>query len=176
MNVNIRHSPGPGIRRPVCASAQSRSRLESARDLEFEEHSRPEPPILGSSAHHAAGIAALTPGWARPGLVLLLAFAGGTATAEEADLSALETRWHMCVRQAFTGQPLGMERRAAQRAALAACKPQEDAYVRAMLAAQEEAARARATSGVVARARDWALGAAGSARAALGGVMDRLRR
>ncbi|GJD60393.1 hypothetical protein [Methylobacterium frigidaeris] len=106
---------------------------------------------------------------------LLLAFACGSAVAEEADLAALETRWHACVRQAFTGQPLGMERRAAQRAALAACKPQEDAYVHAMLAAQEAEARARATRGVVARARDWALGAAGSARAAAGGLMDRLR-
>lgn len=107
---------------------------------------------------------------------MLLAFAGGTAMADEADLPGLETRWHACVRQAFGSQPLGMERRAAQRAALAACKPQEDAYVHAMLAAQEEAARAGATRGVVARARDWALGAAGSARLALGGVMDRLRR
>ncbi|WP_157064202.1 hypothetical protein [Methylobacterium tarhaniae] len=106
---------------------------------------------------------------------LLLAFAGGPALAEEADLPGLETRWHACVRQAFTGQPLGMERRAAQRAALAACKPQEDAYVHAMLAAQEAEARARTTRGVIARARDWAFAAAGSARATVGGVIDRLR-
>ncbi|MCF4128312.1 hypothetical protein [Methylobacterium sp. SyP6R] len=106
---------------------------------------------------------------------VLLALAGGPAPAEEAGLAALETRWHDCVRQAFGGQAFGMERRAAQRAALAACKPHEDAYVRAMLAAQEAEARARTTRSVVARARDWAIGAAGSARAALGGVMDRLR-
>ncbi len=86
-----------------------------------------------------AGIAAVTLRL-RPGLVpLLLALAGAPALAEEAGLAGLETRWHDCVRQAFGGQPLGMERRAAQRAALAACKPQEDAYVHAMLAAQEEA-------------------------------------
>ncbi|MET7245667.1 hypothetical protein ABZT49_20150 [Methylobacterium sp. EM32] len=107
--------------------------------------------------------------------LLVLALACGSALAEEADLAVLETRWHTCVRQAFTGQPLGMERRAAQRAALAACKPQEDAYVHAMLAAQEAEARARATRGVAARARDWAIGAAGSARAVVGGLMDRLR-
>jgi hypothetical protein len=107
--------------------------------------------------------------------LLVIALACGPAMAEEADLPALETRWHACVRQAFSGQPLGMERRAAQRAALAACKPQEDAYVHAMLAAQEAEARARATRGVLVRARDWALGAAGSARAAVGGLMDRLR-
>ncbi|KMO33724.1 hypothetical protein VP06_15865 [Methylobacterium aquaticum] len=106
---------------------------------------------------------------------MLLTFASGPATAEEADLAALETRWHACVRQAFGAQPLGMERRAAQRAALAACKPQEDAYVHAMLAAQEAEARARATRGVLARARDWALAAAGSARATVGGLVDRLR-
>ncbi|UHC18868.1 hypothetical protein LRS73_14005 [Methylobacterium currus] len=115
------------------------------------------------------------PAGAHPSSLLLVALACGPALAEETDLASLETRWHTCVRQAFTGQPLGMERRAAQRAALAACKPQEDAYVHAMLAAQEAEARARATSGVVARARDWALGAAGSARAVVGGLMDRLR-
>ncbi|TGE01266.1 hypothetical protein [Methylobacterium nonmethylotrophicum] len=106
---------------------------------------------------------------------LLLALAGAAAGAAGADLGGFEARWHDCVRQAFSGQPLGMERRAAQRAALAACKPQEDAYVHAMLAAQEAEARARATRGVAARARDWAFAAAGSARATLGGVLDRLR-
>jgi hypothetical protein len=110
-----------------------------------------------------------------PGLApLLLALAGGPAAAEEADLAALEIRWHACVRHAFTGQPPGMERRAAQRAALAACKPQEDAYVHAMLAAQEAEVRARATRGIAARARDWAFAAAGAARTTIGGVLDRL--
>ncbi|WP_064503872.1 hypothetical protein [Methylobacterium platani] len=107
---------------------------------------------------------------------LLLVLAGGPAAAEDAALQALEGGWHACLRQAFAGQPLGMERRAAQRAALEACKPQEDAYVHAMLAAQEAEVRARATRGVVARARDWALAAVGSARATVGGVIDRLRR
>lgn len=123
-----------------------------------------------------AAIARVT---ARPpglrGAPLLLALACGPAAAEEVDLPLLENRWHACVREAFSGQPPGLERRAAQRAALAACKPQEDAYVHAMLAAQEAEARARATRGLVARAKDWALAAAGSARATVGGVVDRLR-
>ncbi|AWN45282.1 hypothetical protein DK419_02200 [Methylobacterium terrae] len=106
---------------------------------------------------------------------LLLVLAGGPAAAAEADLGDLEGRWHACLRQAFTAQPLGLERRAAQRAALAACKAQEDAYVHAMLAAQEADVRARATRGVVARAKDWALAAAGSARATVTGMIDRLR-
>ena len=109
------------------------------------------------------------------GAPLFLVLACGPAAAEDADLPLLETRWHACVRDAFTGQPPALERRAAQRAALAACKPQEDAYVHAMLAAQEAEARARATRGLVARAKDWALAAAGSARRTVGGVIDRLR-
>lgn len=108
--------------------------------------------------------------------LVLMALACAPAAAAETDLADLEARWHACLRQAFTGQPLGMERRTAQRAALAACKPQEDAYVHAMLAAQEAEVRARETRGVVARAKDWALAAAGSARATVAGVLDRLRR
>ncbi|TNC16049.1 hypothetical protein FF100_01930 [Methylobacterium terricola] len=113
--------------------------------------------------------------WASMGLApLALALAGAPAAAETG-LADLEARWHACVRQAFAGQPLGLERRAAQRAALAACKAQEDTYVHAMLAAQEADIRARATRGAVARARDWALNAAMKAKATLGGVIDRLR-
>jgi len=125
---------------------------------------------------HVAGIAPVTRrrGGARLA-PLMLAFAGAPAAAEEPGLAGLEAGWHACVRQAFSGQPLGLERRAAQRAALAACKAQEDAYVHAMLAAQEAEARARATRGVVARARDWTLAAAGSVRATVGGVIGRLR-
>ncbi|MFH6784139.1 MULTISPECIES: hypothetical protein [Methylobacterium] len=130
---------------------------------------------------HVAGVAPVTlrRGCARLA-PLLLACAGAPAAVAETGLDDLETRWHACVRQAFSGQPPGLERRAAQRAALAACKAQEDAYVHAMLAAQEAEATvqtsARATRGVVARARDWVLAAAGSARATVGGVIDRLRR
>lgn len=123
---------------------------------------------------HLAGIAPVTLRWACAGLApVLLALACPAAAAP--DLPDLETRWHACVRQAFSGQPLGLERRAAQRGALAACKAQEDAYVHAMLAAQEAEAQARATRGVAARARDWALTAAGTAKTTLGGVIDRLR-
>ena len=52
------------------------------------------------------------------------------------DLVRLEKEWHRCVRRSFSGQPVSLNNAAAQRAALNACKTDEDAYVSAVMNAQ----------------------------------------
>lgn len=86
----------------------------------------------------------------------------GPALAQElagpaADLDGLRRQWHRCVRQSFSGQPAGVEKRAAERAALAACKAPEDAYVAAELAARTVEGRAEGIQrdGLTTRARAW---------------------
>mgnify|MGYP001807996440 FL=1 len=56
-------------------------------------------------------------------------------TVEPADLPALEKAWHSCVRQAYDRQPEQSSRPGRERNALDACKPHEDAYVAALMAA-----------------------------------------
>ena len=61
------------------------------------------------------------------------------------NLLRLETDWHRCVRRPYLDQPASLDNVAAQRAALAACMPDEDVYVSAFIAAQsvrEETLRA----------------------------------
>ena len=74
------------------------------------------------------------------GLALLLALAGvGPASAlvaEPADLPALERAWHGCVREAYDRQPERGSRPGRERNALDECKPHEDAYVAALMAAR----------------------------------------
>lgn len=75
-------------------------------------------------------------GWA---LALLVALVGvGPASvlaAEPADLPALERAWHGCVRQAYDSQPERGSRAGREHNALDECKPHEDAYVAALMAA-----------------------------------------
>lgn len=83
------------------------------------------------------------------GLALLIALAGvGPASAltaepaEPADLSAMERTWHGCVREAYDRQPEQGSRAGRQRNALDECKPHEDAYVAALMAARPDDAGA----------------------------------
>jgi hypothetical protein len=70
-------------------------------------------------------------------LVSLISAAQASAlTAEPADLPALEQAWHGCVREAFDHQPSHMSKAGRERNALDECKPHEDAYVAALMAAR----------------------------------------
>jgi hypothetical protein len=77
------------------------------------------------------------------GLVFLAALVtAGPASAlaaEPADLPALERAWHGCVRDAYDRQPERDSRPGRERNALDQCKPHEDAYVAALMAARPDA-------------------------------------
>ncbi len=77
-------------------------------------------------------------GWA---LLIALASAGPASAlaAEPADLSALERAWHSCVREAYDSQQNHGSRPGRERNALDECKPHEDAYVAALMAARPDA-------------------------------------
>lgn len=96
-----------------------------------------------------------------PVLVLLAVSATAAARAEapapRLDRDALRADWHRCVKDSFSGQPATMERKAAEQAALASCKPAEDAYVAAEIAARnaEEAAGQGRGEGLTSRAKAW---------------------
>ncbi|MCJ2067300.1 hypothetical protein MKK75_00495 [Methylobacterium sp. J-030] len=77
---------------------------------------------------HIAGVIALT-AIISSGPALALA-------AEPADLPALEQAWHSCVREVYDGQQDRGSRAGRERNALDACKPHEDAYVAALMAAR----------------------------------------
>jgi hypothetical protein len=72
------------------------------------------------------------------GMVLLAILAGSVSAlaAEPADLPALERTWHGCVREAYVRQPERGSRPGRERNALDECKPHEDAYVAALMAAR----------------------------------------
>lgn len=74
------------------------------------------------------------------GLALLAALAGArpaaALAAEPGDLPGLERAWHGCVREAFDQQPAHRSKPGRERGALDMCKPQEDAYVAALMAAR----------------------------------------
>jgi len=74
-------------------------------------------------------------------LILALASAGPASAlaAEPVDLPALEKVWHGCVRDAYKQQPEHISRASRERNALDECKPHEDAYVAALLAARLDA-------------------------------------
>jgi hypothetical protein len=55
--------------------------------------------------------------------------------AEPANLPALEQAWHGCVRETFDQPPPHMSKPGRERNALDECKPHEDAYVAALMAA-----------------------------------------
>jgi len=82
----------------------------------------------------------------RPLLALGLAFLTALASAgpasalaaEPADLPALERAWHGCVREAYDRQPEQGSRPGRERNALDECKPHEDAYVVALMAARPD--------------------------------------
>lgn len=59
--------------------------------------------------------------------------------AEPADLPAVERAWHSCVRKAYDQQPERGSRAGRERNALDECKPREDAYVAALMAARPDA-------------------------------------
>jgi hypothetical protein len=71
-------------------------------------------------------------------LLVTLTSAGPVSTlaAEPAGLPALEQTWHGCVREAFVRQPSHMSKPGRERNALDECKPHEDAYVAALMAAR----------------------------------------
>ena len=73
-------------------------------------------------------------------LILILALASvgpaSALTAEPADLPALERAWHGCVREAYDRQPERGSKPGRERNALDECKPHEDAYVAALMAAR----------------------------------------
>lgn len=75
-------------------------------------------------------------------LALLVTLVGvGPASAlaaEPADLPAMEKAWHSCVRQAYDRQPERGTRAGRERNALDECKPHEDAYVTALMAARPD--------------------------------------
>lgn len=75
------------------------------------------------------------------------------ATPEQGDREQLRKAWHDCVREAFDAKTPAPQRQAAERAALARCKPAEDSYVAAELAAQQAADEARSKGGLTARAK-----------------------
>lgn len=80
----------------------------------------------------------------------------GAAQAQETDLDGLRRDWHRCVRQHFSGQPVSVEKRAAERAALSACKASEDAYVAAEFAFRSaDSDTAARKEGLTTRARAW---------------------
>ena len=85
-------------------------------------------------------------GWTRT-IAIGLACLAAPALADAPDLDELRKDWHRCVRQAFSGQPPSVEKQAAERAALARCKPAEDAYVAAELAARQAEDEARRKDG-----------------------------
>jgi hypothetical protein len=73
-------------------------------------------------------------------LVVLASFGSVSARAvEPADLSALERAWHGCVRETYDRQQDHSSRASRERNALDECKPHEDAYVAALMAAHREA-------------------------------------
>ncbi|GJE27332.1 hypothetical protein [Methylobacterium organophilum] len=79
-----------------------------------------------------------------------------TGVPASPDLESLRRQWHRCVRQAYSGQPVSVPKQAAQNAALAECKPAEDAYVAGVLAAQgSEGASAHDGHSLTSRARAW---------------------
>lgn len=89
-------------------------------------------------------------------LVILLAAPAFAAAEASDDTEALRRQWYRCVRQAFSGQPARIETHAAQRAALSACKPAEDAYVAAVMAGDEAERQAgRGSGSLTSRARAW---------------------
>lgn len=90
-------------------------------------------------------------------LIGMLALTGSAlaATLGETDLQQLRKDWHDCVRGAFDAQAPTAQRQAAERAALARCKPAEDSYVAAELAAQQAADEARQKGGLTSRAKAW---------------------
>lgn len=77
------------------------------------------------------------------GLALLLTLAGvGPASAladEPTDLPALERAWHGCVRAVYDRQAEYGTKPGRQRTALDECKPHEDRYVSALMAARPDA-------------------------------------
>ena len=89
-------------------------------------------------------------------LTLLIALAGvepaSALAAEPVDLPALEKAWHSCVRQAYDSQQDNGSRAGRERNALDECKPHEDAYVAALMAARPDATDASMRG----RARTWA--------------------
>ncbi len=76
-------------------------------------------------------------------LVLLLMLAGvgpvSALAAEPADLPAMEKAWHSCVRDAYDQQPDRGSKPGRERNALDECKPHEDRYVAALMAARPDA-------------------------------------
>lgn len=71
-------------------------------------------------------------------LALALSCAAPALASEPADLSGLELAWHGCVRAAYDRQPERGGKVGRERSALDACKPHEDAYVAALMAARPE--------------------------------------
>jgi hypothetical protein len=74
------------------------------------------------------------------GAAILLAFTSAgpvpAGAAEPVDLPALERAWHSCVRTAYDQQPDHTNRAGRERNALDECKPHEDRYVAALMAAR----------------------------------------
>ena len=88
----------------------------------------------------------------------------GPALAEaprEAELETLRKDWHGCVQEAFAAKSATVDKRTAQRAALAKCKASENALVAAELAVQQEAEEARRKGSLTTRARAWMSSVAG---------------
>lgn len=80
------------------------------------------------------------PNDAHPGLASLLAGVtpASALPAEPADLPALEKTWHTCVRVAYDRQPERGSRAGRERNLLDECKPDEDTYVAALMAARPD--------------------------------------
>lgn len=89
-------------------------------------------------------------GWTRIaaiGLACIASPALADSPASAPDLETLRQEWHRCVRQAFSGQPSSIAKQAAERVALGQCKPAEDSYVAAELAARQAEDEARRKDG-----------------------------
>ncbi|MDE4915160.1 hypothetical protein PQI07_31595 [Methylobacterium sp. 092160098-2] len=71
--------------------------------------------------------------------ILVSAVPTSALAAEPADLPALERAWHSCVREAYDRQPEHGSKPGRERNALDECKPHEDAYVAALMAARPDA-------------------------------------
>lgn len=88
-------------------------------------------------------------------LAVALVCLAAPALADATPREDLRRDWHRCVRQSFSGQPNHLSRQAAEKAALAVCKANEDAFVAAELDAQltQEATGQRDERGLLAHAR-----------------------
>lgn len=105
----------------------------------------------------------------RPLVILIACMTSGVlpgwaAQAKErgGDLATLEQAWKVCVREAFSHQPPGQSKAGSQRNALDECQEREDAYVKAVMAANiaDDSEARLGVRTMTLRAREWVVSVA----------------